>query len=200
MDYLLWRMNQRIAMEQHLPPEERSESAPPPSHIPAPSLCATRTRLTPDPTYVDVLPLPSTFTQPTEDLYSLIDPLCTKIGALGKGGQPDYNAAFAFVQKFFREGKLGRWTIDDLAPLGATGEELDWRVWQSVGQYLEMLEVQKMEAERGENLSGAQQRKKEKQEKEEKRIAKYQRMKAERGASFTRLRQKAAAARFSKRR
>ena len=26
VDYLLWRMNQRIAMEQHLPPEERSES------------------------------------------------------------------------------------------------------------------------------------------------------------------------------
>lgn len=29
VDYLLWRMNQRIALEQHLPEEEKSEQMPP---------------------------------------------------------------------------------------------------------------------------------------------------------------------------
>jgi len=37
-----------------------------------------------------------------------------RIGALRKGGERDHEAALAFMIRTFREGKLGRWTIDNL--------------------------------------------------------------------------------------
>ncbi|KAK1926046.1 P-loop containing nucleoside triphosphate hydrolase protein [Papiliotrema laurentii] len=163
VDYLLWRMNQRLVAERDLPPEQRS------------------------PSYVEALPLPPSFTEPTEDLATLLDPLCAKIGALQKGGIPDYNQGYAFIQKWFRDGKLGRWTFDHLAPTGCTGEELDWKVWQSVSEYMALMEAQQAEAARGEGLSGAQMKKREKAEREEKRAARYRRLREEKAASMDRL-------------
>lgn len=147
--------------------------------------------------YVDTLPLPPTFTAPTDELYALLDPLSQKIGALQRGGVPDYNAAYAFMTKWFRDGKLGKWTFDNLAPPGTTGEELDWKVWQSVGEYITLMESQQEAGLKGEGLSFAQERKKEKQEKIDKQHAKMRRMREERGPSVEHARR--AAARSKKR-
>lgn len=146
----------------------------------------------PGPTYVTTLPLPPTFTEPTDDLLTLLDPLCAKIGALQKGGVPNYNTAYAFMLKWFRTGKLGRWTFDNLAPPGTTGEELDWKVWQSVGDYIAMMEAQAQAGLKGEGLSYAQEKKREKQAKVEKQHAKIRRIREEQGGTAEYLRKAAA--------
>ena len=174
IDYLLWRMNQRLASEQSLPPDQRN------------------------PTYLDVLPLPPTFTAPTDNLYELLDPLCQKIGALQKGGIPDHNSALRFITKYFREGKLGRWTFDKLEPpvpelgympaeLGAKGKELDEIVSGTVGKYLDWMQAQRVEEERGANLSPTQIRKREAAEKKVKIQEKWKRRMTDRGKDVHRM-------------
>ncbi|EIW68017.1 hypothetical protein TREMEDRAFT_15554, partial [Tremella mesenterica DSM 1558] len=90
VDYLLWRMNIKLTQQQHLPLDQR------------------------DPTYLDLLPLPLTFTQPTEDPQTLLSALAQRLGALRKGGEPDLEASATYLIRAFREGKLGPWTLDDL--------------------------------------------------------------------------------------
>lgn len=63
--------------------------------------------------YTELLPLP-TDSQPTTDLYALLDALATRLGLLRKGGEKDLDVAREWLIKAFREGKIGRWTLDDL--------------------------------------------------------------------------------------
>ncbi|WVQ93757.1 hypothetical protein IAU59_000834 [Kwoniella sp. CBS 9459] len=91
-DYLLWKMNKRLVAERDLPdghPDKR-------------------------PTYLSLLPLPPSF-EPTDDLSTLLDALCDRLGALKKGGERDYDAGMLWLIRAFREGRLGGWTLDDLA-------------------------------------------------------------------------------------
>lgn len=43
-----------------------------------------------------------------------LDSLAFRLGALRKGGERDVDTALNFFLKQFREGKLGRWTLDDV--------------------------------------------------------------------------------------
>ena len=83
---------------------------------------------------------------------------------------------------------MGPWTLDHLAGDELQGQELDWKVWQSVGDYLALLDRLKAENERGENLSGNQSRKREKGERDRKRQERWKRMRDERASSMDRLR------------
>lgn len=67
----------------------------------------------PDLPYTELLPLPSEF-QPTPELQVLLDALATRLGLLRKGGEKDLDVAREWLIKAFREGKIGRWTLDDL--------------------------------------------------------------------------------------
>jgi hypothetical protein len=113
---------------------------------------------------------------------------------MAKGGVPDYNATFSFIMKWFRDGKLGRWTFDNLAPPGVTGEELEWKVWQSVGDYIALMEAQQEAALRGEGLSITQEAKRLKEAKLEKQVARYRRMREERAPSMDFSKRREAAA------
>ncbi|WWD22457.1 hypothetical protein CI109_106948 [Kwoniella shandongensis] len=91
LDYLLWRMNQRMVAESHLP------DGHPAKH----------------PTYLSLLPLPPSF-EPTDHLPTLLDALADRLSAKKKGGERDWEFVMGWLLKFFREGKLGGWTLDDL--------------------------------------------------------------------------------------
>lgn len=60
------------------------------------------------------LPLPSAFTDQTNALEELLTALAKRLGTLMIGGIPDVDAAQRYLLKSFGEGKLGRWTLDDL--------------------------------------------------------------------------------------
>lgn len=68
--------------------------------------------------------MPSDF-QPTPELQVLLDALATRLGLLRKGGEKDLDVAREWLIKAFREGKIGRWTLDDLEsqPSGRFGTE-----------------------------------------------------------------------------
>jgi hypothetical protein len=44
----------------------------------------------------------------------LLDALATRLGLLRKGGEKDLDVAREWLIKAFREGKIGRWTLDEL--------------------------------------------------------------------------------------
>lgn len=70
--------------------------------------------LTPaDACYSAGLPLPADFAR-TDSLMDFLDALAFRLGALRKGGERDLEAAMTFLLRAFREGKLGRWTLDDV--------------------------------------------------------------------------------------
>lgn len=74
-------------------------------------------------TYLHHLALPPTF-QPTDSLADFLAVLAQRLGALRKGGEPDTDHAQTFFLRMFREGKLGRVTVDDLGrcmPIRAGG-------------------------------------------------------------------------------
>ncbi|KLT42799.1 P-loop containing nucleoside triphosphate hydrolase protein [Cutaneotrichosporon oleaginosum] len=91
-DYLLYRLNLRLAAEQELTPDEfqRDYTAKLPGSI-----------------------------APTQNLAEFLDALAFRLGALRKGGERDTDAALTFLLKQFREGRLGRWTLDDVDGLEA---------------------------------------------------------------------------------
>lgn len=60
------------------------------------------------------LPLPPAFTDQTNALEELLTALAKRLGTLMIGGIPDVDAAQRYLLKSFGEGKLGRWTLDDL--------------------------------------------------------------------------------------
>ncbi|WVR03527.1 hypothetical protein IAU60_000519 [Kwoniella sp. DSM 27419] len=99
VDYLLWKMNKRLVAESHLPDGHPDKHA----------------------TYLSLLPLPPGF-QPTDSITDLLDALCDRLGALQKGGERDYDAGIKWVIRAFREGKLGGFTLDDLAMIRGTSD------------------------------------------------------------------------------
>ncbi|BEJ10950.1 hypothetical protein CspHIS471_0103720 [Cutaneotrichosporon sp. HIS471] len=92
-DYLLYRLNLRLAAEAELTPGEFQHE------------CYTTK-------------LPGTIAQ-TDDLTDFLNSLALRLGALRKGGERDIDAALTFILKQFREGRLGRWTLDDVDGLEA---------------------------------------------------------------------------------
>ncbi|KAJ9124204.1 hypothetical protein QFC22_001002 [Naganishia vaughanmartiniae] len=66
------------------------------------------------PSYLSSIPLPPTFTTPTNDLTELLIALATRIGAIRAGGELDLETAQRFFLRAFQEGKFGQWTLDDL--------------------------------------------------------------------------------------
>ncbi|KAL1407081.1 Mitochondrial GTPase 1 [Vanrija albida] len=90
-DYLLYKLNLRLGAEEYLGIDEASRHA-----------C-----------YSAGLPLPPDFAR-TDSLMEFLDALAFRLGALRKGGERDLEAALTFLLRAFREGKLGRWTLDDV--------------------------------------------------------------------------------------
>ncbi|KAJ9106165.1 hypothetical protein QFC21_001308 [Naganishia friedmannii] len=66
------------------------------------------------PSYLNNIPLPPSFTTPTNDLTELLIALATRIGAMRAGGELDLETAQRFFLRAFQEGKFGQWTLDDL--------------------------------------------------------------------------------------
>lgn len=66
-----------------------------------------------DECYTSHLPFKGAFER-TDDLSVFLDELALRLGAILKGGERNTEASMAFFLKQFREGKLGRWTLDDL--------------------------------------------------------------------------------------
>lgn len=60
------------------------------------------------------LPYSSTVHVPTNSIQHFLEKLASRIGALARGGIPDTTRAAAFFLQHFRDGKLGRYTLDDL--------------------------------------------------------------------------------------
>ncbi|KAI8146927.1 P-loop containing nucleoside triphosphate hydrolase protein [Fennellomyces sp. T-0311] len=53
---------------------------------------------------------------PTNDVNVLLDAVARRIGAIVKGGELDPTMASKFLLKQYRQGKLGRYTLDDTSP------------------------------------------------------------------------------------
>lgn len=68
---------------------------------------------TPDACYTSLLPFKEDFAR-TDNIAEFLDELSLRLGAILKGGDRNHEAAMRFFNKQFREGKLGRWTLDDL--------------------------------------------------------------------------------------
>ncbi|KAI9317698.1 P-loop containing nucleoside triphosphate hydrolase protein [Dichotomocladium elegans] len=54
--------------------------------------------------------------EPTNDVHTLLHAVAKRIGAVVKGGEYDYTTASKFLLKQYRQGKLGRFTLDDTNP------------------------------------------------------------------------------------
>lgn len=152
--------------------------------------------------YTDLLPLPTDF-KPTTDLFALLDALATRLGLLRKGGEKDLDVAREWLIKAFREGKIGRWTLDDLegrsstlaevpapdevkvdtksgiAAINSEGEDqspasdLNAQVSATVGAFIARQMATLHAAEEGKDMSLAQQKKRENRAKSEEREAKW---------------------------
>lgn len=148
--------------------------------------------------YTDLLPLPADF-QPTPDLQVLLDALASRLGLLRKGGEKDLDVAREWLIKSFREGKVGRWTLDELEhpakritteeeeveallePSAAASEvseteekdTLDARVSKTVATFLAGQSARLHAAEEGKDTSLSQQKKRDNRQKSEEREAKW---------------------------
>ena len=151
-------------------------------------------KLTVDLPYTDLLPLPADF-QPTPDLQVLLDALAIRLGLLRKGGERDLDVAREWLIKTFREGKIGRWTLDELeAPRKRTQPEedqteshheprsteapevkdtLDARVSSTVKTFLDGQSARLQASEEGRDASLSQQKKRDNRAKSEEREAKW---------------------------
>ncbi|CDS06386.1 hypothetical protein LRAMOSA08914 [Lichtheimia ramosa] len=54
--------------------------------------------------------------EPTNDIHVLLEAVARRIGAVVKGGELDLTMASKFLLKQYRQGKLGRFTLDDIEP------------------------------------------------------------------------------------
>ncbi|CAG8622206.1 53_t:CDS:2 [Paraglomus brasilianum] len=101
--------------------------------------------------YVDFFHLP----EPTDDITVLLPAIARRIGALQKGREYDLDQAATFFLKYYRTGKFGRYTLDDVTP-------------DILQKYLL--------TPRTDALSKNQEKKSEKERKKEKRLEKWRRM------------------------
>jgi len=151
-------------------------------------------KLTVDLPYTDLLPLPADF-QPTPDLQVLLDALATRLGLLRKGGERDLDVAREWLIKTFREGKIGRWTLDELehprnrieseedhvetqlepqsTGSAETKDTLDQRVSRTVKTFLDGQSARLQASEEGRDASLSQQKKRDNRAKSEEREAKW---------------------------
>ncbi|KAI8053049.1 mitochondrial GTPase 1 [Syncephalis plumigaleata] len=60
-------------------------------------------------TYVNLFGLQ----QPTDNVYTLLTQTASRIGAVRRGGEVDTSAAAMYILRKYREGRLGRFTLDD---------------------------------------------------------------------------------------
>ena len=154
----------------------------------------SKLKLTVDLPYTDLLPLPADF-QPTPDLQVLLDALATRLGLLRKGGERDLDVAREWLIKTFREGKIGRWTLDELEdprkrlesqenqvesqlePQSTESPEikdtLDARVSSIVKTFLDGQSARLRASEEGRDASLSQQKKRDNRAKSEEREAKW---------------------------
>jgi len=188
-EYLLWTLNSRIKAESGM-----AECAPNRRVSPCHSVLMV------DLPYTDLLPLPADF-QPTPDLQVLLDALASRLGLLRKGGEKDLDVAREWLIKSFREGKVGRWTLDELeypmkravteedevdeveavleisAKVPEGGDEvkdtLDARVSKTVATFLAAQSARVHAAEDGKESSLSQQKKRDNRQKSEEREAKW---------------------------
>lgn len=193
-EYLLWTLNHRVEAEANMAecdPKRRM------SFLVTPRF---RALISSDIPYTELLPLPETF-QPTPDLQVLLDALASRLGLLRKGGERDLDVAREFLIKAFREGKIGRWTLDDLetrlpplsyqkdidptpgAPHVSPGVDqpiqtqaemsLNAKVSATVESFLEEQMAGLRASEEGRDMSAAQQKKRDNKNKAEEREAKW---------------------------
>lgn len=88
-----------------------------------------------DPPFTGQLPLGETY-PPTNDIHTLLEDLGRRVGALRKGGHVDMDNASQFLMNAMRNGKFGRWTLDDFA--GETFDEtIDARVHSTLETFLQ---------------------------------------------------------------
>jgi len=93
--------------------------------------------------------------EPTDDITVLLPAIARRIGALQKGREYDLDQAATFFLKYYRTGKFGRYTLDDVTP-------------DILQKYLL--------TPRTDALSKNQEKKSEKERKKEKRLEKWRRM------------------------
>jgi hypothetical protein len=185
-EYLLWTLNSRIKAESGM-----AECAPNRRELSCLSVLMI------DLPYTDLLPLPADF-QPTPDLQVLLDALASRLGLLRKGGEKDLDVAREWLIKSFREGKVGRWTLDELeypVTRKVTEEDeveallevpetvsegevegkdtLDARVSKTVATFLAAQSARVHAAEEGKDSSLSQQKKRDNRQKSEEREAKW---------------------------
>lgn len=150
--------------------------------------------------YTELLPLPGTF-PPTPDLQVLLDALASRLGLLRKGGERDLDVAREYLIKAFREGKIGRWTLDGLetpshptqdqvesqaepepSSLLPSGDQpsptpaemsLNAKVSATVESFLAQQMAGLRASEEGRDMSAAQQKKRDNKNKAEEREAKW---------------------------
>ncbi|KAI4186964.1 MAG: hypothetical protein L6R41_003121 [Letrouitia leprolyta] len=70
------------------------------------------------------------YEQPTNDIIQLLDALARKTGRLQKGGTPDLEAAGLWLIQRWRNGHLGRFSLDEVTPATLDAEK---RADESVG-------------------------------------------------------------------
>jgi hypothetical protein len=63
---------------------------------------------------LDLLPLRKALPEPTDDIHTLLEVLASRSGNLKKGGEANTEAAEALLLQSFRDGTLGKFTLDDL--------------------------------------------------------------------------------------
>jgi len=129
-------------------------------------------------------------------LQLLLDALASRLGLLRKGGEKDLDVAREWLIKAFREGKVGRWTLDELehpttpkmteedeveSQLESTLPEseavakgtLDAKVSRTVATFLAGQSARLHAAEEGKDTSLSQQKKRDNRQKSEEREAKW---------------------------
>ncbi|ORX90837.1 P-loop containing nucleoside triphosphate hydrolase protein [Basidiobolus meristosporus CBS 931.73] len=62
--------------------------------------------------YVDMFKM----SEPTDDISVVLPAVAKRIGALHKGAEPDLTAGARYFIKQYRDGKFGRYTLDDCSP------------------------------------------------------------------------------------
>lgn len=112
VEYLLWRLRARCAMAEGGYSEGSSWRNSERQSTHAFSLAEELLRSL-------ALPPMTSLADPTAFLRAL----ALRLSALKKGGEPDADFAGRWLIQFFREGKLGRWTLDGL---GRGGEAVDF--------------------------------------------------------------------------
>ncbi|TIA72543.1 hypothetical protein E3P92_02209 [Wallemia ichthyophaga] len=84
--------------------------------------------------YQSQLPLGKNY-PPTNDIYTLLEDLGRRIGALRKGGIVDIDNSSQFLINAMRHGKFGRWTLDDFPGNGE--DSVDSRVHSTLKTHID---------------------------------------------------------------